>query len=362
MTTKSFFISLDKEALRNNVKYLEKYKNKKILPVIKANAYGHGILLMAKALYDLEIKDYAVARFSEALNLIEYFNSFNITDYNIVVFESIDNYEIIKENNNIILTINNMEELKKAIKNNIPTKRLSIKIDFAYGRNGIKEDEVEELHSIIKYNSLKFYGIFSHLFSSTYEDGLVVIRKFTEVVNKLGRKNFEMIHLQNTAGTYNYDCEIVTHVRVGVMLYGMQETGYFDVDLKPIFSSLEGKVDSVKNVKDLKYIAYEKLSILDSDTTKVAKIKIGYGDGFIKANEGTYCLINKKEYRIVQVTMDNTFVEVDDRVKAGDTVYLYYRPLELPTTVGQKLFQLLILLSPLRVKRIWKGEKNKNNE
>ena len=53
-----------------------------------------------------------------------------------------------------------------------------------------------ELKNLIKYNSLKFLSIFSHLFSASYTDGLEVIKKFTDLVNMLGRNNFEMIHLQ----------------------------------------------------------------------------------------------------------------------------------------------------------------------
>lgn len=356
MRSNSFFISLDKEALKSNVEYLKKYKNKEILPVVKANAYGHDIFLITKALYDLKIKEFAVARLSEAIDIIENFKKLNIKDFEVIVFESIDDYEILKENESIIVTINNIKELKAAVKNNLSTKRLSLKIDFGFGRNGIKEEEVKEVQNIIRFNSLKFYGIFSHLFTSSYNDGLNIIKKFTDIVNLLGKDNFKSIHLQNTAGTYNYDCPIVTHVRVGVVLYGMQEKGFHDVDLKPVFSSLQGKVDTIRYVDELKYIAYEALSTLSSGTKKIAKIKIGYGDGFTKVNNGTYCLINKKEYKIVQVTMDNTFIEVDERVKIDDVAYLYYRPLELYDKVGFKLFELLILLSPLRIKRIWKGE------
>lgn len=48
--------------------------------------------------------------------------------------------------------------------------------------------------------------------------------------------------------------------------------------------------------------------------------KIGYADGFGKQNENTNCLIHRKEYRIVEITMDNSFLEVDERVKVGDEV------------------------------------------
>ncbi|MFC2498693.1 phosphate acyltransferase, partial [Capnocytophaga granulosa] len=172
----------------------------------------------------------------------------------------------------------------------------------------------------IKFNSLKFLGIFSHLFSATYTDGLEVIKKFTEVVSKLGRDNFEMVHLQNAAGIYNYDVDVVTHIRTGMLTYGLQEAGFYDHDLKPVFTGLIGFVDSVRYVSELDYVAYEDLSSISPKTKKIAKIKIGYGDGFPKANNKTTCLIKKKEYVISQVTMDNTFIEVDDRVNVGDKV------------------------------------------
>jgi len=218
--------------------------------------------------------------------------------------------------------------------------------------------DTDELKNLIKYNSLKFLSIFSHLFSASYTDGLEVIKKFTDLVNKLGKNNFEMIHLQNAAGIYNYDVEIVTHIRTGMLTYGLQEAGFYDLDLKPVFTGLIGYVDSVRYVNELDYVAYQELSSIDPGTKKIAKIKIGYGDGFSKANNKTTCLIKKKEYVISQVTMDNTFIEVDDRVNVGDEVHLYHRPNEIKTKTGFSMLELLIAISPLRVKRIFKGEEN----
>jgi len=187
---------------------------------------------------------------------------------------------------------------------------------------------------------------------------LEVIKKFTEVVNKLGRDNFEMVHLQNAAGIYNYDVDVVTHIRTGMLTYGLQEAGFYDHDLKPVFTGLIGYVDSVRYVSELDYVAYEDLSSISPKTKKIAKIKIGYGDGFLKANNKTTCLIKKKEYTISQVTMDNTFIEVDDRVNVGDKVYLYHRPNEMKMRTGLSMLETLIAISPLRVKRIFEGEEN----
>ena len=218
----SFYVSLDKNALYHNIEYLREYKQKELLPVIKANAYGHNYLLIAKALYDFNIKTWAAARFSEAITITEYMmNNFSINDFKILVFESLDDdYSFLEKYPQICPTINSIKDLKNALANNIPIDRLSLKIDFGFGRNGIKAEEVDELKNLIKFNSLKFLGIFSHLFSSTYTDGLEVIRKFTEVVNKLGKDNFEMVHLQNAAGIYNYNVEVVTHIRTGMLTYG----------------------------------------------------------------------------------------------------------------------------------------------
>ena len=356
----SFYVSLDKDALYHNIEYLREYKQKELLPVIKANAYGHNYLLIAKALYDFNIKTWATARFSEAITITEYMiNNFSINDFKILVFESLDDdYSFLEKYPEICPTINSIKDLKNALANNISIDRLSLKIDFGFGRNGIKAEEVDELKNLIKFNSLKFLGIFSHLFSATYTDGLEVIKKFTEVVNKLGRDNFEMVHLQNAAGIYNYDVEVVTHIRTGMLAYGLQEAGFYDHDLKPVFTGLIGYVDSVRYVNELNYVAYEDLTSISPKTKKIAKIKIGYGDGFPKANNKTTCLIKKKEYVISQVTMDNTFIEVDDRVNAGDKVHLYHRPNEMKMRTGLSMLEALIAISPLRIKRIFEGEEN----
>lgn len=354
MNNNSFYAVIDKEALRHNINYLKSFKNKDVLPVIKANAYGHDILLISKLLYDLDVKVWAVARLSEALDIVENFKKLKIDDYQILVFESIVDYEILNNNPNICPSINSIEEFKTALANNIETERMSLKIDLGFGRNGISESEIENLKKLAKFNDWKFFGIFSHLFSATYDDGLAVIKRFTDIVNKLGKNKFQLIHLQNAASIFNYNIEVVTHIRTGMLCYGLQEAGYYDTNLKPVLSELVGAVDSVKYLDELSYVAYEDLHSVDSSCKKIAKIKIGYGDGFPKCNKGTYCLINKKEYKISQITMDNTFVEIDDLVNVGDKVELYHRPNELKDKTGCSALELFISLSPLRVKRILK--------
>lgn len=343
MVINSIRMILDQNNLLHNIDYLKKSKNKKILPVVKANAYGHGVHLIVPILYKSGQKEFAVARFIEAENILK-LNLGN--DIRILVFESIGDIELIKRTPNIDIAINSMKEFKEAIEAGIAPKRMQLKIDFGFGRNGISTSEILELKNLIIKNNLYLGGIFTHLFAVEYVDGLKIIDEFTKIVNFIGKERFDMIHLQNSAAVMNYDCEIATHLRVGMLTYGLQEVGYFDSNLKQVFS-LEGQVAGVRDVSNNKYIAYEIKESLDIPHCKyLAKIKIGYGDGFLKKNEKSKCIINNKEFRIAEVTMDNTFVEVDESVKEGDKVYLYRDITKEVDFIGMNIYELLTILSP----------------
>ena len=334
MVINSIKMVIDQKNLLHNIDYLKNLKGKDILPVVKANAYGHGVELIVKALYAGGQKEVAVARYMEAENILK----MNIgDDFKVLVFESIGDIELIKNNPNIDIAVNDFAELKEFIKAGIPSNRMQLKIDLGFGRNGIAISEIPELGKFTTENNLKYKGIFSHLFAVNYEDGLELITLFTDLVNSIGKDKFEMIHLQNSAAVMNYDCEIATHMRVGMLTYGLQEVGYFDPNLRQVFS-LEGQIAGVRDIEDNKY---------------VAKIKIGYGDGFLKRNEKSKCIINNKEFKIAQVTMDNTFIEVDGSVKEGDTVLLYNDITKAVNFTGMNIYELLTVLSP-RIPRVYK--------
>ena len=228
MVINSIKMIINQKNLLSNIDYLKKLKGKNILPVVKANAYGHGVELIIKALYDGGQREVAVARYVEAENILK----MNLgSDLKILVFESIGDIELIKNNPNLEIAINDFNELKDLIKAGIPSNRMQLKIDLGFGRNGISLSEIPELEKFTNENNLKFKGVFSHLFAVNYEDGLELIDLFSDVVNSIGKDKFEMIHLQNSAAVMNYNCDIATHIRVGMLTYGLQEVGYFDPNL-----------------------------------------------------------------------------------------------------------------------------------
>lgn len=350
MNKNSFYISINTKAIEDNVSYLMKKKNKEIIPVIKANAYGHGLDIVLDTLYNIGLKIFAVARLSEALDIIK-LNKYQ--DIKIIVFEDIENLDLVKNSNNIIMTINSLENLKEAIAFGINTEKMSLKIDLGFARNGIDLSLKEEITNIIKYNHYKFFGIFSHLFTADYSFTKKCINDFKDFLLSCGKENFYTIHLQNSSNTFNFDIDFVSHLRVGLLFYGLQEPGYYDENLKQVFS-LEGCVDTIKDIRNSKYIAYENKNSLNlnENTKNIAKIKIGYGDGFSKMNENSFCLINNKEYRIIEVSMDASFIEIDERVKVGDKVVLYHYPILCKATTGQYIYEILPSISPFRIPRI----------
>ena len=247
MVINSIKMVIDQKNLLHNIDYLKNLKGKDILPVVKANAYGHGVELIVKALYAGGQKEVAVARYMEAENILK----MNIgDDFKVLVFESIGDIELIKNNPNIDIAVNDFAELKEFIKAGIPSNRMQLKIDLGFGRNGIAISEIPELGKFTTENNLKYKGIFSHLFAVNYEDGLELITLFTDLVNSIGKDKFEMIHLQNSAAVMNYDCEIATHMRVGMLTYGLQEVGYFDPNLRQVFS-LEGQIAGVRDIEEI---------------------------------------------------------------------------------------------------------------
>ena len=346
-------ILISEENFIYNINFLKKKYGKDILPVIKANGYGHDLKLIVSLLLKYKINQCVVARISEALEILKSFDT--PKDFKILVLESIskENFEYISKYPQIISTANSISDLSELLENNINPNQIQIKIDLGFGRNGIKIDEISILKEIISKEKNKFSGIFSHLFSIEYKKGLKLINIFENIVNSLGKDKFSMIHLQNSLGISNYGTlSFTTHLRPGMFIYGFYEDGAFEKDLRKVFS-LKGKITSIKNIKNIDYLAYLPKEKIKTTSNDVAFIKIGYGDGFLKSNEGSFVKINNNFYKILQITMDNTFIEIDKNIKIGDEVEIYFDFKRVKQHLKMNICEFLPILSS-RIPRIIK--------
>ena len=351
MTINSTKIHISEKNLIHNMEYLKNTFNKKILAVVKSNAYGHDINLITKILFKHGYKYFAVARLCEAEKII---TDPELKNSNILIFESIgkDFLKPVKENKTFHMSINAFAELKEALEYGISPEQIQLKIDFGFGRNGIELKDLESLKNYIEKYNLNFAGIYSHLFSVKYDDGVKIINKFKEIVSFLGKERFKMIHLQNSLMTETFgNLDITTHIRVGELIYGIQSEVTPDKNLKQIFS-LKGKIAGIRNLENSNYLAYNLKSDLKVNKCRfIAKIKIGYGDGFLKINENTKCLINGREFKISLITMDNSFIEVDETIKEGDEVIFYPDIYFSRPAFNMSIYELLTILNS-RIERV----------
>lgn len=346
-------ILISEENFIHNINFLKKKYNKNILPVIKANAYGHGSEIIVKILIKYGINQCVVARISEAMELL---NNIDIPkEFKIIILETIEKEDLkeVLKYPQLIVTANSEKDLLNFLGYGISSKKIQLKIDLGFGRNGIVLDDIYKIKKIILENNLKFSGIFSHLFSVDYLTGIKLIEKFNEVLIELGRENFQMVHLQNSLAISNYgSLPFVTHLRPGMFIYGFFEDGAYEENLKKVIS-LNGEIITIKNIENLEYLAYLKKRELKNKFLKnIAFIKIGYGDGFLKNNEGDFILINNKPYKIVLITMDNTFIDVDDEVKVGDKVEIYSDLYSSKKWLNMNICEYLPILSKRIIREI----------
>ncbi len=305
-----------------NYKNVEKIVgNKKVIPVVKANAYGHGSLEVVEYLFNKGVDHYAVSLLEEALELREVFPLIKI----LVMGVSTDEAILKAAEKNIDITISNfsqVEKLKK-IKENI-----SINLKFDSGMNRLGFKKIEDLNNVLnelkRYSNIHIEGIFTHFATADgdkkYYDQQT--GQFEKALNSVDFK-FGMIHSSNSSSAIKYerDIDYTTHVRLGISLYGLS--------LDPGMDFLKNTYKLVSHISEIKYLsAGDKVGYGATYTAKnneiIGILPIGYADGFIRKNSPGDVEIKGKRYPIIgRICMDQLFVKIDDTITLGEQVTLF---------------------------------------
>ncbi len=320
-------INLD--ALGQNVRNIEEYTgNKKIMAVVKANAYGHGVGLIAPELYRLGITRFSVSNIGEARELREL-----LPEADILVFGGCEAewFGYITDLN-LIQTVGDMEFARElsdwAVKND-KTVRVHIKADTGMSRIGI--ETVEETAEIMAMPSLSVEGIYTHFACSDSLD--TDDAAFTEEQEKALRriaaaaeeKNIP-VYSQNSGGILYHPDFKGEIVRSGIITYGcMPSTAEkLPFPLTPVMT-LKSQVCQVKTIPAGRSVGYGRTYVTDKET-EIAVIPVGYADGYSRRLSGTGAVyINGKRCPILgRVCMDQMMADVTGAgVRTGDTAVLY---------------------------------------
>lgn len=314
--------------LRNyagNLRFFEDHCTpSKVMPVVKANAYGHGAIPLSKVAERMGIDYFAVAFLEEALQLRNHGINSDILVFNYVAPDLIH----IAYENNITLTLYSWEQLSKYSKQASKPK-CHVKIDTGMKRLGVQPDEASEFIQKARSSGFEIEGAYTHfaVADSLDEEDVEFTKEQFEQFARLDL-DVKIKHVCNSGSALSKIVNCFDYVRIGIASYGLQPSNMLQSsEIKPVLE-WKSTVSSVKTINPGDTVSYGRTFRAFTEM-KIAAIPVGYADGYWRqlSNKG-YVLIHGERCPIVgRVCMDQFMVDVThlDDVKLGDEVVLIGR-------------------------------------
>ena len=301
------------DALIDNARTVARVSGTRLLPVVKANAYGVGAVLASRALEQLDPWGYGVATIEEGAEL----RAAGITRPILVfmptrtgLFDEYDRHRLtpaLGDAGSI---------LEWTARSDRP---FHVEIDTGMGRAGVRWDDVEELGEAV--DTPAFEGCYTHFHSADRTDGTAErqLERFQTAVRNLARRP-ALLHVANSAAALRGKQFAFDLVRPGIFLYGGAPAEHLTRP-RPVVS-VRARVLSVRRIRKGESVSYGASWIAPRDTV-VATLGIGYADGVRRgtAQSGkAHVLLRGKRCPIVGlVQMDMTLVETGTlEVQVGD--------------------------------------------
>lgn len=346
---------IDLDALAQNFREVRKAADPKAMVccVVKADAYGHGAVRVAREFASLGADWFAVSNLEEALQLrragIE-------TPVLVLGYTPADKAGTLSRENvsQCVYSLEYARDLSRFAQEAGVKVNIHLKIDTGMSRLGfyyqdISRDEaaVEEVKEACSLPGLIPQGIFTHFAVS--DEGQAgdafTMRQFgclKEMIESLARAgvNFPVRHCANSAGVFDYPLSHLDMVRAGIVLYGLYPSGELRSrpDLKPALA-LKSVVSHVKTLLPGATVSYGRKFTAQHEM-RVATVPVGYADGYprLLSPGGAEVLIGGKRCPILgRICMDQLMADVTalDQVRVGDTVTLIGRDGEEEITADE---------------------------
>lgn len=314
------FARINLRNLEFNYRNLRNFSGgRKVMAVVKADAYGHGMTECVKFLETLEDKPeyYAVALSEEAAELR---NSIS-TDIKILCFapflaEDIDNYLSL----NIMPTIGDKKALEYLTGYHGKSLKVHINIDTGMGRLGLNHAEAfPMIKKLAENENIHIDGIYTHFaaadeYNKDYSE--LQLERFNNLINRLKEEgiHYGLAHTANSAAVLDLPEARFDMIRPGISLYGYypsEETNK-SVELKPVME-LVSKISTVKNITAGNSVSYGRLYIASGDIVS-GTVGVGYADGYnrLLTNKAKAYIEGKEVKQIGRVTMDRIMFDVSD--------------------------------------------------
>lgn len=321
---------IDLGALARNYARLVQYANSEVMPVVKANAYGHGAIPVVRTLREAGAKRFGVALLEEALEIKAAFPDLSLMVLGVTPPEASDRmvqYDIIPE----IDCLDNAKALSDAAVAQGKTATLHIKVDTGMGRVGFRPDETEDILAVASLPGLFIEGIYMH-FATADDSDLAFAREQLALFHDLCRiltersLSIPIRHAANSAAFIQLPESHLELARPGAIMYGLPPSAVvgYGAGVEPVLS-WKAKITHLKTINPGETVSYGR-SFRAAVPTRVATIPLGYADGLRRSlsNKGEVLLRGKRVRIIGRVCMDQAMLDVTEVPEAvvGDTVTL----------------------------------------
>jgi alanine racemase len=324
-------------AITQNFKLIKSRTTADVLAVVKADAYGHGLIPVSKALEEAGADWFGTALLEEAINLrkagilkpiISWLTPLG-EDFKSAIDLDIDLG---------IPSIDLLDEVIKAASLTGKAARIHLEIDTGMSRGGVLSEWDQLIKSVlvgVNLKLLKVIGIWSH-FARADEPAELMNQEqlslFEEKVNqaKTAGIDAQFIHIANSAALFTNKSTHKNIIRSGIALFGLSPDiktigDSSSLGLKPAMK-LKAKLNLVKEVKAGSSVGYGGTAVLKSDT-KLGVVALGYADGIPRnTNNLAGVFVDKKRAPIIgRVSMDQFVVDlgITSTAKTGDEVIVF---------------------------------------
>ncbi|MFQ5927340.1 MAG: alanine racemase [Terriglobia bacterium] len=288
---------------------------KAVMAVVKANAYGHGLVGVARALAAAGVEHFLTGKLAEARQLRA--AGVHGLILNFGPFRDADAEEVIRLGISQNVYTDQVEALNRAARRRNQPARVHIKVDTGLGRVGVPHDRaLEFIKRVAALRGVAFDGIFT-TFTEEPEFDPIQLARFQAICRRAAERGLSLglRHAASSDAILSLPAAYTEFdiVRPGIMLYGLYPSERAEqerkIDLKPVLA-LKTRVAYVKTLRPGESVSYHRV-FTASEPERVATLPVGYSDGFPRALEGKgSVLVAGRRCRILAISANATIVRL----------------------------------------------------
>lgn len=301
-----------------------------IMAAIKADAYGHGAVEVARTLLGQGVRFFGVASLEEGVEL----RRAGVRAEIIILSPVLPNQIGALVEHRLVPTVSDpafCRDLSRAMSRTNKRLRVHVEVDTGMTRTGLPYGTAERtILALARSNRISIDGIFSHFPVADRDPDFSrrQIADLTELLSRLNRQGVRprFVHIANTAGLMNYAAPGFNLMRPGIALYGLSPSPAMRLPatFRPVMS-LRSRIVSLRRVAAGTPVSYGH-TYRTKRTSTIATVSVGYGDGYprLLSNQSSVICRGKRARTIGAICMDLLMVDVTHipRARLGDTVTL----------------------------------------